>query len=110
MILSKDTRKVIDTLLTYDEDLPNRFYSVSMLEKKISGPVRVMDILEDMGEKKLIRWGDKEHTGFRLLESGRSYKEIQGLENRDRWKERLIGFVSGALITVIAWVLSLMVW
>ena len=43
MILSKDTRKVIDILLTYDEDLPNRFYSVRFLETKIKAPMLVYD-------------------------------------------------------------------
>ena len=109
MILSKDTRKVIDILLTYDEDLPNRFYSVRFLETKIKAPIRVVDVLEDMDNLGLLRWGDKQHTDFRILESARSYKEIQRLEKWERWKERLIGFVSGVVLTVIAWLLSTIV-
>ena len=102
MMLSRDTRKVIDTLLTYDEDLPNRFYSVRLLETKIQEPIRVMDVLDDLAEMGLLQWGDRQHTGFRLMERARAYKEIQRLENR----ERLTGFVSGVLLTVIAWILS----
>lgn len=109
MILSKDTRKVIDILLTYDEDLPNRFYSVRFLETKIKAPIRVVDVLEDMDNLGLLLWGDKQHTAFRILESARSYKEIQRLEKWERWKERLIGFVSGVVLTVIAWLLSAIV-
>ena len=109
MILSKDTRKVIDILLTYDEDLPNRFYSVRFLETKIKAPVRVVDVLEDMDNLGLLRWGDKHHTAFRISERARSYKEIQRLEKWERWKERLIGFVSGVVLTVIAWLLSTIV-
>ena len=71
MILSKDTRKVIDILLTYDEDLPNRFYSVRFLETKIKAPVRVVDVLEDMDNLGLLRWGDKQHTAFRISERER---------------------------------------
>ena len=106
MMLSRDTRQVIDTLLTYDEDLPNRFYSVRLLETKIQEPIRVMDVLDDLAEMGLLQWGDRQHTGFRLMERARAYKEIQRLENRERWKERLTGFVSGVLLTVIAWILS----
>lgn len=51
MILSKDTRKVIDVLLTYDEDLPNRFYSVQLLENKIQKPIRVVDTLDELDKK-----------------------------------------------------------
>lgn len=109
MILSKDTRKVIDILLTYDEDLPNHFYSVRFLETKIKAPVRVVDVLEDMDNLGLLRWGDKQHTAFRISERARSYKEIQRLEKWERWKERLIGFVSGVVLTVIAWLLSTIV-
>ena len=93
MILSKDTRKVIDILLTYDEDLPNRFYSVRFFFFLIKAPVRVVDVLEDMDNLGLLRWGDKQHTAFRISERARSYKEIQRLEKWERWKERLIGFV-----------------
>lgn len=106
MILSKDTRRIIDTLLTYDEDLPNRFYSVRVLESKIKEPIRVVDVLDELECKGMLRWGDNQHTAFRILESARSYKEIHRLEELERWKERLIGFVSGVVLTVIAWALS----
>lgn len=62
-----------------------------------------------MGQQRLIYWGDQQHTGFRLMESARSYRNIQRLENRERWKERVLGFVSGVLLSVIAWGLSLLV-
>ena len=109
MILSRNTRIVLNTLLTYDEDMVNRFYSVSMLESKIRKPIRVVDVLNDLNEMGLLRWGDKQHTAFRISERARSYKEIQRLEKWERWKERLIGFVSGVVLTVIAWLLSTIV-
>lgn len=109
MILSDNTKKVIDTFLTYDEDIPNRFYSVGVLESKIIEPIRVLDVLEELSVMGMLQWGDKQHTGFRLLESARSYKNIQHLENKERWKERLIGFASGVILTVAAWVLNIIV-
>lgn len=109
MILSRNTRIVLDTLLTYDEDMINRFYSVSLLESKIREPIRVVDVLEELERMGMLQWGDTHHTAFRILESARSYKEIQRLEKWERWKERLIGFVSGVTLTVIAWLLSTIV-
>ena len=109
MILSRNTRIVLNTLLTYEEDMVNRFYSVSMLESKIRKPIRVVDVLNDLNEMGLLQWGDKQHTAFRISERARSYKEIQRLEKWERWKERLIGFVSGVVLTVIAWLLSTIV-
>ena len=109
MILSRNTRIVLNTLLTYEEDMVNRFYSVSLLESKIRKPIRVVDVLNDLNEMGLLRWGDKQHTAFRISERARSYKEIQRLEKWERWKERLIGFVSGVVLAVIAWLLSTIV-
>lgn len=106
MILSKNTRKVIDVLLTYEEDLPNRFYSVYRLEAKLKDPIRVVDVLEDLHEMGLLQWGDKQHTAFRISERARAYKEINRLENQERWKERIVGFISGVLMTLITWYLS----
>ena len=68
MILSRNTRIVLNTLLTYDEDMVNRFYSVSMLESKIRKPIRVVDVLNDLNEMGLLQWGDKQHTAFRISE------------------------------------------
>lgn len=106
MILSKSTRVVIDELLTYDEDLPNRFYSVRKLEGRVKADIRVVDVLNDLDVQGLLEWGDKQHSAFRITERARSYKELQRLEGWERWKERLIGFGSGVILTVIAWMLS----
>ena len=109
MKLPKDMWIVIDTLLTYDEDLLNRWYSVLLLESKITKPIRVVDVLQQLSELNLVQWGDKQRTAFRLLTFGRSYKEVQRLESRERWKERLIGFVFGIVTSGIAAALAWMI-
>lgn len=38
---------------------------------------------------------------FHLTHPGLHYKEIKSLENRERWKERLFGFASGILVSVV---------
>lgn len=37
---------------------------------------------------------------FHLTHLGLHYKEFKFIETRDRWKERIVGFVSGVLVTV----------
>lgn len=44
---------------------------------------------------------------FALTYQGRNYRELQRLERVQRWKERAIGFVSGAIIASIPWLLGL---
>lgn len=38
---------------------------------------------------------------FHLTHEGMHFKELKALEVRERWKERIIGFISGVLVTVI---------
>ena len=45
--------------------------------------------------------------GAHLTQKGFCYKEYQRLERADRWKERAYGFVSGAIIASIPWLLGL---
>lgn len=111
MILSDNTKRLIDALLGYEPDLPNGFYSVTTLQEKLPGISTVM-VLESMANRGLIRWGDKQHTAFWLLEEARAYKNIEKLEGKERWKERLIGFVFGIAAGVatgllVAWLTGL---
>ena len=46
-------------------------------------------------------YGAKENNAFRLTHEGMHYKEIRYLEARERWIERIIGFVSGVLVSVL---------
>lgn len=61
----------------------------------------IMDMLDSVGAIKWIR----DHV-FRLTQIGLHYDELQKLERKERWKERICGFVSGVLVTVIGVVLS----
>lgn len=100
MIFSDDTRYLIDTVCSYEPDLPNGFYSVSKLQTKMNRVDATM-ILESLGNRGYVHWGDKYHSAFWLLEEARAYKNIEKLENRERWKERLIGFAFG-IVTGVA--------
>lgn len=41
------------------------------------------------------------NMAFRLTHTGLHYKEFRYLEARERWIERIFGFVSGVLVTVV---------
>ena len=99
MIFSDDTKYLIDTVCGYEPDLPNGFYSVTKLQSKMEHGDATM-ILESLGNRGYVHWGDKCHSAFWLLEEARAYKNIEKLENRERWKERLIGFVFGVVTGV----------
>lgn len=40
-------------------------------------------------------------TAFRLKHQGLHYKEISRLTKREKWKERIYGFLSGVAVTVL---------
>lgn len=58
--------------------------------------------LEKNGYVEIITTSSGLHIGVRLSHKGASRKEIRRLETRERWKERIWGFVSGVLITILA--------
>ena len=104
MILTDNMKRLIDTLNTYEPDLPNGFYSVKVLQEKLDFTAQF--VLESLANDGLIRWGDKHHTGFWLLERARNYKNIEKLERIERWRERLLGFLFGAVTGVLTCVLT----
>lgn len=62
-----------------------------------------------MVEERAIRWVDNLYSIFAITETGREYKQLNRLESKARWKERIIGFVSGALIASIPWILTYLI-
>ena len=70
MILSDNMKRLIDTLNTYEPDLPNGFYSVKVLQDKLDFTAQF--VLESLANDGLIRWGDTQHTAFWLLERAKS--------------------------------------
>ena len=105
MILSDNMKRLIDTLNTYDSDLPNGFYSVKVLQDKLDFTAQF--VLESLANDGLIRWGDTQHTAFWLLERARNYKKIHRLEKIEQWKERGLGFACGVLTSVAAGLISI---
>lgn len=110
MKLTKKCKLVIDTINSNPCDLQNRFYTVDYIYSKIPYHSmhyeEVIATLETAADERLICFADEQHSCVRILEKGMDYKEYRRLELSEQWKERIIGFVSGVLLAVLAWALS----
>lgn len=54
-------------------------------------------------EYRVLRFKNGElKIAFHLTHEGLHFKELKSLEVRERWKERIFGFLSGVLVTVVA--------
>lgn len=67
----------------------------------------VADLVEHglAGYRKINSRSTTINVAFHLLHRGLHWKELKGLETRERWKERAFGFISGVLVTVVGGVI-----
>lgn len=70
-------------------------------------PCDVLAAVKYLEENNLIEYR-RLHTkqsainlAFRLTHTGLHYKELRYLAARERWMERIIGFISGVLVSVV---------
>lgn len=103
VILSKNQKAVLDYCIKNKYDLQGRFYTLNHLAGHIK-PLAYDDVFEvcsSLVEKKLLMWGDNQHTAIRLTSDGRDYKELHHLESREVWKNRIWGFITGIVSGVL---------
>lgn len=103
MKLTRNCKVVLDAAIAHEPDLINNFYSVPKVAnctQKLSESI-VQEVCESLAEEHYIRWGDDQHTAFRLTEIGRSYRELYLGEWLERTFDRIWGFVTGILAGVI---------
>ncbi len=110
MKLTKKCKLVIDTINSNPCNLQGRFYTIEYICSKIPNHSmsceEVLVTLETAADERLVCFGDEQHSCIRILEKGIDYKEYRRLELAEQWKERIIGFILGVFLTVLAWVLS----
>ena len=106
MLIDKDTRKLLKLLNNSEPDFSRGIFSFEhileiskMDEAKLSPIVKE---LEKQGLAEYAAYSSGMKIGIALTQRGKKYKELQRLESRERWKERIIGFVSGVLATVLS--------
>ena len=89
-----------DVYYNFDEDLDEVAEAVASDSESVRSAVRYLH------ERKLIKfayYNDSDIAAcFYLDHNGLHYKEFNQLEAKERWKERLYGFVSGILVSVLA--------
>lgn len=105
MKLTKNCKAVLDAVIELEPNNNARFYTVDYVlsakpELNMSRAT-FLGVLETLSEANAIKWGDRQHTGFALNEKGKEYKQIDRLEAKERWKERMIGFIVGILLWLV---------
>lgn len=102
MKLSKSQKVVLDFCINHPCNLQNRFHTIEHLSAGIPDMSydSVYETCESLAEKSLLLWGDKQHTAVRLTGDGRDYREIDHLEKKEIWLNRLWGFLVGVATSV----------
>lgn len=110
MILDRESRKMLDLLISSEPGLPRRTFSYERIcELSGKDPDDTFPIIKKLVSSGLAETGyavtpsgKRFDRGIALNQDGRKYKEIGRLERRQRWKERLIG----AGVTLLVWALQ----
>ena len=89
-----------DTYYNFDEDLDELAEAVASDSESVRSAVRY---LREQGHIKFAYYNNSDVAAcFYLDHKGLHYEEFNRLEAKERWKERMYGFVSGILVSVLA--------
>lgn len=106
MIIDESSRAALDALISGKPDLPKGVYSfqaaLSLIPLDEVAAQRVIRSLLSSGLLELAHDQRGNEAGVALSQRGLCYKELQKLESKARWKERVIGFAFGVLTSVVA--------
>lgn len=111
MTIDKASRKMLDLLIAAESDLPNKTFTydticeVSSLDEDDVLPIAKGLVSQGLAE--IASYFDGPDIGISLTQKGLCYKELLGLERREKWLERLWGFITGVIIATIPWLLTL---
>ena len=102
---------MLDNLISGTPDYPRGTFSYGHICEAFKiGEDDMFRIVKGLEEKKLVeyaRWSKGPSMGVALTQAGKAYKELRSLEARERWKERLLGFLFGVASSVlIAFIVS----
>lgn len=111
-LLIDQERSVLDALLSLSPEY-QPFDNFSFYNHPVCMEMNydaIAEICRSLDDKKYIRDLKIDDTetihSLVITQMGRNYKEYQRLEKRERWRERAWGFVSGAIIASIPWLLT----
>ena len=117
--MDKLAKKILDFAID-TEGTTGKFFSVNpewdseadtsfqaLVDAVQAPPADVLAAVKHLSENGLVEYRrlNTKHgfinLSFRLTHTGLHYKEIRHLAARERWVERIIGFLSGVLVTVV---------
>lgn len=110
MLIDKASCNMLDLLIAGEPDLPGKTFSydticeLSSLNEDDMLPIAKGLVSQGVAEK--ANYYDGPDVGIALTQKGLCYKELLGLERRQKWIERLWGFLSGAVLATIPWLLG----
>ena len=108
MKLTKNCKLLLDEINKIQPDNNGIYYIVRSVAEHADLPYTYdvyRGVLNTLADCNAIQWADKQKTAFLLNVVGREYKQLDRLEKKERWKERLVGFVFAMLI----WGLQLLI-
>ena len=100
MILDKESKDMLDLLLTSKPDSPRNSFSYDYICEISSIKNLVKNGFAEYAYR--VSSSGQKDAGIALTQVGLKYKEINRLERRERWKERIAGFCFGVASSVIA--------
>lgn len=110
MFLDKASKRLLDKLIAGTPDFSAEVFTYECVEALGGIPqasmFKILRGLESRGLVEYSRWDTGSDIGVALTQQGVAYKELRRLEAWERWKERLMGFFTGAGLTLLAWWLA----
>lgn len=105
-MLSKVQKEVLDAILDNNPTMNGRYYEVSVLAQvpympSITYP-EYLACLDTLSDQSYLKWGDQQRTVFSLTDLAYSKEDLEKQRRIERWKDRLWGFASGVLVTLVA--------
>lgn len=112
--LTKNCELVLDEIKKLKPDNNGIYYTNRYVAENANLSMRYdefLGVLDTLAGNNQIKWGDKQHTAFALIETGRAYKELNALSRREKRIEWLKGLASGlviwAITELIQWLIRL---
>ena len=110
MKLDKESRNFLDKLIASESDFSMGVFTyehiVDTFKMDEADMYRVVRGLKDRGLLDVATWNGDIDFGVILSQKGKTYKELNRLDARERWRERLWGFITGAALVALAWWLT----
>lgn len=115
MILDKESIEMLDLLSVSTPDKPRKSFSydyiceLSNLDSDDMFPIVKNLVANGLAEYAYrVSSSGRQDAGIALTQAGLKRKELQRLEKRERWKERIAGFISGVAVELVVVLITIL--